>query len=149
MAYLDEALKLDVRSVMASVMKGGKRSAYSTTISCQTGQVICRELRDSPDRVATDHHGELAGKCRRSGIGWYPLELPRMGRSRGGADGPSDRHARQSRRLFVAGQLSRNEAIGGGALSGARWRPVSIPRGDRPEIPAGPWQTRSRFATLL
>jgi hypothetical protein len=53
MAYLDEALKLDVRSLMALAMKGGKQSAYSITISCPTGQVICRELRDSPDRVAT------------------------------------------------------------------------------------------------
>jgi hypothetical protein len=53
MAYLDEALKLDVRSLMALAMKGGKKRAYSITIRCQTGQVICRELRDSPDRVAT------------------------------------------------------------------------------------------------
>jgi len=53
MAYLDEALKLDVRSLMALAMKGGKKSAYSITIRCQTGQVICRDLRDSPDRVAT------------------------------------------------------------------------------------------------
>jgi hypothetical protein len=53
MAYLDEALKLDVRSLMALAMKGGKQSAYSITISCPTGQVICRDLRDSPDRVAT------------------------------------------------------------------------------------------------
>jgi len=53
MAYLGEALKLDVRSLMATAMKSGKKSAYSITISCQTGQVICRELRDSPDRVAT------------------------------------------------------------------------------------------------
>src|SRR6267378_2942327 len=53
MAYLDEALKLDVRSLMATAMKSGKKSAYSITISCQTGQVICRELRDSPDRVTT------------------------------------------------------------------------------------------------
>src|SRR5260370_39101131 len=53
MAYLDEALKLDVRSLMALAMKGGKQSAYSIIISCPTGQVICRELRDSPDRVAT------------------------------------------------------------------------------------------------
>jgi len=28
MAYLDEALKLDVRSLMALAMKGGKQSAY-------------------------------------------------------------------------------------------------------------------------
>ena len=47
MAYLDEALKLDVRSLMALAMKGGKKSAYSITISCQTGQVICRDLRHS------------------------------------------------------------------------------------------------------
>jgi hypothetical protein len=53
MAYLCEALKLDVRSLMATAMKGGKQSAYSITISCPTGQVICRDLRDSPDRVAT------------------------------------------------------------------------------------------------
>ncbi len=53
MPYLDEALKLDVRSSMATAMKGGKQSAYSITISCPTGQVICRDLRDSPDRVAT------------------------------------------------------------------------------------------------
>jgi hypothetical protein len=53
MAYLDQALKLDVRSLMALAMKGGKQSPYSITISCPTGQVICRELRDSPDRVAT------------------------------------------------------------------------------------------------
>jgi len=53
MPYLDEALKLDVRSLMATAMKGGKQSAYSITISCPTGQVICRDLRDSPDRVAT------------------------------------------------------------------------------------------------
>src|SRR6267378_6373634 len=53
MAYLDEALKLDVRSLMALAMKGGKKSAYSITIRCPTGQVICRDLRDSPDRVAT------------------------------------------------------------------------------------------------
>jgi hypothetical protein len=53
MAYLDEALKLDVRSLMAEAMKSGKQSAYLITISCPTGQVICRDLRDSPDRVAT------------------------------------------------------------------------------------------------
>ena len=53
MAYLDEALKLDVRSLMALAMKSGQQSAYSITIRCPTGQVICRELRDSPDRVAT------------------------------------------------------------------------------------------------
>jgi len=53
MAYLDEALKLDARSLMALAMKGGKKRAYSITIRCPTGQVICRELRDSPDRVAT------------------------------------------------------------------------------------------------
>jgi hypothetical protein len=47
MAYIDEALKLDVRSLMALAMKGGKKSAYSITISCQTGQVICRDLRHS------------------------------------------------------------------------------------------------------
>jgi hypothetical protein len=53
MLYLDQALKLDVRSLMAVAMKSGQQSAYSITIRCQTGQVICRELRDSPDRVAT------------------------------------------------------------------------------------------------
>jgi len=53
MSYLDQALKLDVRSLMALAMKGGKQSTYSIIISCPTGQVICRELRDSPDRVAT------------------------------------------------------------------------------------------------
>jgi hypothetical protein len=35
MAYLDETPKLDVRAVMALAMKGGKKSAYSITISCQ------------------------------------------------------------------------------------------------------------------
>ncbi|WP_291686843.1 hypothetical protein [Bradyrhizobium sp.] len=53
MQYLDEALKLDVRSLMAVAMKTGKQSAYSITLSCPTGQVICRDLRSSPDRVAT------------------------------------------------------------------------------------------------
>jgi len=53
MPYLEEALKLDVRSLMAAAMKSGKQSAYVIAISCPTGQVICRDLRDSPDRVAT------------------------------------------------------------------------------------------------
>jgi hypothetical protein len=53
MAYLDEALKLDVRALMALAMKNGKKSAYSILISCPTGQVICRDLRNGPDRVAT------------------------------------------------------------------------------------------------
>jgi hypothetical protein len=52
MAYLDEALKLDVRTLMALAMKSGKKTAYSIEISCPTGQVICGDLRDSPDRVA-------------------------------------------------------------------------------------------------
>jgi hypothetical protein len=38
---------------MAAAMKSGKQSAYVIAISCPTGQVICRDLRDSPDRVAT------------------------------------------------------------------------------------------------
>ena len=100
MAYLDEALKLDVRSLMALAMKGGKQSAYLITISRPTGQVICRDLRDSPDRV-------------------------------------------------VAGQLSRNQATGSGALSGARRRPVFIARGDRAEIPTRLYQGRSCPAALF
>jgi hypothetical protein len=53
MAYLDEALKLDVRTLMAEAMKAGKKAAYSIRISAPGGQVIYRDLRDAPDRVAT------------------------------------------------------------------------------------------------
>jgi hypothetical protein len=53
MPYLDEALKLDVRALMALAMKSGKKSGYSIVLSVPASQVICRELRDSPDRVAT------------------------------------------------------------------------------------------------
>jgi hypothetical protein len=53
MAYLDEALKLDVRALMALAMKSGKQSAYSITITCPAGQAICGDLRDGPERVVT------------------------------------------------------------------------------------------------
>ena len=53
MAYLDEALKLDLRALMATAMKSGKKTSYSIEIRAPGGRVICRDLRDAPDRVAT------------------------------------------------------------------------------------------------
>lgn len=53
MAYLDEALKLDIRALMAEAMKAGKKPDYTITISAPGGDVLYRDLRDAPDRVAT------------------------------------------------------------------------------------------------
>ena len=53
MAFVDQALKLDARALMAAAMRTGRKSRYLVTISAPAGQQICRDLRDRPDRVAT------------------------------------------------------------------------------------------------
>src|SRR4051794_8325835 len=39
MAYLDEALKLDARALMAMAMKQGRKNRYSIRLSCGAGEV--------------------------------------------------------------------------------------------------------------
>src|SRR4051812_49829232 len=79
MAYLDQALKLDARALMAIAMKQGRKTRYSIKISCGAGEVICRDLRSKPDRVAIatiivdwpDHPSEaVAGGIWLSYLGW-------------------------------------------------------------------------------
>src|SRR3954451_22679052 len=79
MAYLDEALKLDARALMAMPMKEGIKNRYSVKISCGAGEVICRDLRSKPDRVAIatiivhwpDHPTEaVTGGIWLSYLGW-------------------------------------------------------------------------------
>jgi hypothetical protein len=45
MAYVDQALKLDARAVMAKAMKSGKLGEYSLTTTRQTGPLIGLDLR--------------------------------------------------------------------------------------------------------
>src|SRR4051794_12124973 len=79
MAYLDQALKLDARALMAMAMKEGRKTCYSISLSCGAGEVICRDLRSKPDRVAIatiivhwpDHPSEaVAGGIWLSYLGW-------------------------------------------------------------------------------
>ena len=53
MYYTDEAMKLDIRSLLAAALRSGKQDRYCFTLARQTGHEICPGLRDSPDRVAT------------------------------------------------------------------------------------------------
>jgi hypothetical protein len=48
MGYVDEALKLDVRAVMAKAMKSGKQREHSLTIGRETGSLIRADLRSGP-----------------------------------------------------------------------------------------------------
>jgi hypothetical protein len=48
MAYVDEAVKLDMRAVMAKAMKSGKLAKYSLTASWKTGERIRPDLWSGP-----------------------------------------------------------------------------------------------------
>jgi hypothetical protein len=48
MAYVDQAMKLDVRAVMAKAMKSGKQGEYPLTIGRETGSEIRPDLRSGP-----------------------------------------------------------------------------------------------------
>jgi hypothetical protein len=147
MPYLDQALKLDVRSLMALAMKGGKQRAYSITIRCPTGQVICRELRDSPDRVATAsitvNWPTKAGDPVSGGIllnyrGWDDRAAEQTGFLTGTP-------AKVGGWLWRVSCPETRQQVPALYLAPDGDRFVS-PRGERPEIPARQQQSRSRPA---
>ena len=53
MYYTDEAIKLDIRLLLARALRSGKQDKYCLGIGRQTGHEISPGVRDSPDRVAT------------------------------------------------------------------------------------------------
>jgi len=48
MHYVDQAMKLDVRAVMAKAMKSGKQAEYSLIIGRETGPLLRADLRSGP-----------------------------------------------------------------------------------------------------
>jgi hypothetical protein len=53
MAYVDEALKLDARALMAVAMQTGRRGTYEVSLSLPTGYILCGDLRENPDRAVS------------------------------------------------------------------------------------------------
>ena len=53
MAYVDEALKLDARALMAVAMQTGRQGTYEVRLSYPTGHVLCGDLREDPDRAVS------------------------------------------------------------------------------------------------
>ena len=53
MAYVDEALKLDARALMAVAMQTGRQGTYEVRLSYLTGHVKCGDLRENPDRAVS------------------------------------------------------------------------------------------------
>jgi hypothetical protein len=53
MAYVDEALKLDARALMAVAMQTGRQGSYGVRLSRPTGYIMCGDLRENPDRVVS------------------------------------------------------------------------------------------------
>jgi hypothetical protein len=53
MAYVDEALKLDARALMAVAMQTGRQGTCEVRLSYPTGYIVRGDLRENPDRVVS------------------------------------------------------------------------------------------------
>ena len=110
MAYVDEALKLDARALMAVAMQTGRQGTYEVRLSYPTGYTVCGDLREDPDRAVSAYitvkWPTRAGDPASGDVlvGW--------------GDGHSHWDAGTSRRVVVAVHLSQNGATGSGGLFG-------------------------------